>query len=199
MGDNVTPGISVELATAEDMVRAGELIGAQLAAGDVLVLTGPLGAGKTTFARGLGRALGVRGPVTSPTFVLARTHPSLVGGPELIHVDAYRLGDPAELDDLGLDLAASVTVVEWGSEAVPLITDRWLEVTIERSTALSAPAGGTERDDHDQNSDHDHDHEHDDEPVDPRRLTLTTTGVFNRPLEASLGRALRAEFGASPA
>ena len=106
MRDETTPGTSVELATADDMVRAGELIGAQLAAGDVLVLTGPLGAGKTTFARGLGAALGVRGPVTSPTFVLARTHPSLVGGPELIHVDAYRLGDPAELDDLRSALAA---------------------------------------------------------------------------------------------
>ncbi|WP_394254134.1 tRNA (adenosine(37)-N6)-threonylcarbamoyltransferase complex ATPase subunit type 1 TsaE [Pseudoclavibacter helvolus] len=192
MRDETTPGTSVELATADDMVRAGELIGVQLAAGDVLVLTGPLGAGKTTFARGLGAALGVRGPVTSPTFVLARTHPSLVGGPELIHVDAYRLGDPAELDDLGLDLGASVTVVEWGSEAVPLITDRWLEVTIDRSTALATSVGDDE-------GPADQGLEDDDEPLDPRRLTLTATGVFDRPLEASLGRALRAEFGPSPA
>lgn len=189
MGEELTSGVSVVLATADDMVRAGELVGGQLSAGDVLVLTGPLGAGKTTFARGLGSALGVRGPVTSPTFVLARTHPSLVGGPELIHVDAYRLGDRAELDDLGLDLAASVTVVEWGSEAVPLITDRWLEATIDRSTAssLSAPDALDGLDGSD------------DEPLDPRRLTLTAIGAWDRPVAAALGQALRAEFGASPA
>lgn len=196
MGEELTSGVSVVLATADDMVRAGELVGGQLSAGDVLVLTGPLGAGKTTFARGLGSALGVRGPVTSPTFVLARTHPSLVGGPELIHVDAYRLGDPAELDDLGLDLAASVTVVEWGSEAVPLITDRWLEATIDRSTAssLSAPDALDGLDGSDRDGD-----EGDDEPLDPRRLTLTAIGAWDRPVAAALGQALRAEFGASPA
>lgn len=196
MGREMTPGISVDLATADDMVRAGELVGGQLVAGDVLVLTGPLGAGKTTFARGLGSALGVRGPVTSPTFVLARTHPSLVGGPELIHVDAYRLGDPAELDDLGLDLAASVTVVEWGSEAVPLITDRWLEATIDRATASSLTASDA-RDGLDENDQGDDDE--DNEPIDPRRLTLTAIGAWDRPVAASLGHALRAEFGASPA
>lgn len=188
---------SVILSTADDMVRAGEVFGAHLQAGDVLVLTGPLGAGKTTFARGLGAALGVRGPVTSPTFVLARTHPSLVGGPELIHVDAYRLGDPAELDDLGLDLAASVTVVEWGSEAVPLITDRWIEATIDRSTTGAPLPGALASEPSDSDSDSELDD--DDEPLAPRRLTLTATGPWDRPLGTALGEALRAEFGAAPA
>ncbi|WP_371030190.1 tRNA (adenosine(37)-N6)-threonylcarbamoyltransferase complex ATPase subunit type 1 TsaE [Pseudoclavibacter sp. JSM 162008] len=192
----MTPSAIVGLATADDMVRAGEIIGGQLVAGDVLVLTGPLGAGKTTFARGLGSALGVRGPVTSPTFVLARTHPSLVGGPELIHVDAYRLGHPAELDDLGLDLAASVTVVEWGRDAVPLVADRWLELTIDRSTASFRAAPEAER--ALSGGGHDDD-DADDEPLDPRRLTLSVHGVWDRPVGESLGRALRTEFGASPA
>src|SRR5665647_2204710 len=79
------------IATPEDMNELGQEIGRSLRAGDVLVLTGPLGAGKTTLTRGIGDGLGVRGPVTSPTFVLARTHPSVTGGPPLVHVDAYRL------------------------------------------------------------------------------------------------------------
>ncbi|PPG38909.1 tRNA (adenosine(37)-N6)-threonylcarbamoyltransferase complex ATPase subunit type 1 TsaE [Pseudoclavibacter sp. RFBA6] len=177
------------------MVRAGEIVGGQLVAGDVLVLTGPLGAGKTTFARGLGAALGVRGPVTSPTFVLARTHPSLAGGPDLVHVDAYRLGHPAELDDLGLDLAASVTVVEWGRDAVPLVTDRWLEITIDRSTASFPAAPAAER----PRSEGPPDDDADDEPLDPRRLTLGVHGAWDRPVGESLGSALRTEFGAPAA
>ncbi|WP_441294332.1 tRNA (adenosine(37)-N6)-threonylcarbamoyltransferase complex ATPase subunit type 1 TsaE, partial [Curtobacterium sp. B18] len=75
--------------------------------------TRPLGAGKTTMTRGLGAALGARGQVSSPTFVLARTHPT-TAGPDLVHVDAYRLSDPVELDDLDLDWDASIVVVEWG-------------------------------------------------------------------------------------
>ena len=81
----------------------GRRLAQVLAAGDLVVLTGGLGAGKTTLTQGLGEGLGVRGPITSPTFVIARVHPSLVGGPDLVHVDAYRLGGAAELDDLDLD------------------------------------------------------------------------------------------------
>ena len=84
----------------DQMHELGLELGKALRAGDVLVLTGPLGAGKTTLTRGIGEGLGVRGPVTSPTFVLARTHPSLVDGPPLVHVDAYRLNSAVELDDL---------------------------------------------------------------------------------------------------
>jgi tRNA threonylcarbamoyladenosine biosynthesis protein TsaE len=115
--------------------------------GDLLLLTGDLGAGKTTFTQGLGEALGVRGPIASPTFIIARTHPSLVGGPSLIHVDAYRLSSLAELDDLDLDatLEDSVTVVEWGDPAAALSDDR-LHVTISRTRGgdidPEAPDGG---------------------------------------------------------
>ena len=95
----------------------GAALATVLRAGDLVLLSGPLGAGKTTLVRGLGAAMGVRGAVTSPTFVIARVHPSLTGGPALVHADAYRLSGIAELDDLDLDadLDTSVTVVEWGT------------------------------------------------------------------------------------
>src|SRR6202046_2719509 len=96
------------------MAELGGRLARLRAAGGVVVLSGPLGAGKTTLTRGIGAGLNVRGPVTSPTFVIARVHPSLAGGPALVHVDAYRLGGLAEVDDLDLDLGGSVTVVEWG-------------------------------------------------------------------------------------
>ena len=104
-------------------------------AGDLLILTGDLGAGKTTLTQGLGEGLGVRGPVTSPTFVIARVHPSLSGGPALVHVDAYRLGDAAELDDLDLDtdLDEAVTVVEWGSGLAEALSSDRLELRLERA------------------------------------------------------------------
>ena len=127
------------VATADDMVALGQRLAAVLRPGDLVVLNGTLGAGKTTLVRGIGAGLGVRGPVTSPTFVIARVHPSLTGGPALVHADAYRLASPAEVDDLDLDasLDTSVTVVEWGGGlAEGLAADR-LEVSI----ALAAPAG----------------------------------------------------------
>src|ERR1051326_3201561 len=85
-------------------------------AGDLVLRSGPLGAGKTTLVQGIAEGLKVRGPITSPTFVIARVHPSLSGGPALVHADAYRLGGTLEVDDLDLDesLSESVTVVEWG-------------------------------------------------------------------------------------
>jgi len=126
---------------------ATEVVAPCLRAGDLILLTGDLGAGKTTFTQGLGAALGVRGPVASPTFIIARTHPNLGDGPALIHVDAYRLASLAELDDLDLDatLEDSVTVVEWGDPAAALSDDR-LHITIERTRGgeidPEAPDGG---------------------------------------------------------
>ncbi|WP_203338718.1 tRNA (adenosine(37)-N6)-threonylcarbamoyltransferase complex ATPase subunit type 1 TsaE [Nocardioides limicola] len=124
-----------DAADADAMREVGRAVAVTLRAGDLLVLTGELGAGKTTFTQGLAEGLGVRGQVTSPTFVIARVHPSLVGGPSLVHVDAYRLGGGDELDDLDLDtsLDEAVTVVEWGEGlAEALATDR-LEVRITRA------------------------------------------------------------------
>ncbi|SFN94239.1 tRNA (adenosine(37)-N6)-threonylcarbamoyltransferase complex ATPase subunit type 1 TsaE [Mycetocola miduiensis] len=125
---------NIVVATSDDMHAFGVRLGRSLSAGDLLVLTGPLGAGKTTLARGIGEGLGVRGPVTSPTFVLARTHPSIVGGPPLVHVDAYRLSEPIELDDLDIDFAGSVVLVEWGRGMVDAVASRWVDVEIERPT-----------------------------------------------------------------
>jgi tRNA threonylcarbamoyl adenosine modification protein YjeE len=121
-----------EVATAADMERLGESIGAGLVAGDLIVLTGPLGAGKTTLTRGIAAGLGVRGPVQSPTFVIARTHPSLVGGAPLVHADAYRLDSAMELDDLDVDVDGSVTIVEWGRGKVDGLRESWYDIEIER-------------------------------------------------------------------
>lgn len=123
--------------TAEDMHELGRALARLLRPGDLVVLTGDLGAGKTTLAQGLGDGLGVRGPVTSPTFVISRVHPSLVGGPALVHVDAYRLGSADEVDDLDLDasLEEAVTVVEWGAGLVEQLASDRLEVQLERPSA----------------------------------------------------------------
>lgn len=114
--DGGRAGSVVRAVDAEATRAAGVRFAEQLRPGDLVILSGELGAGKTTFTQGLAAGLGVRGPITSPTFVLARVHPSLTGGPALVHVDAYRLGSLAELDDLDLDASfdESVTVVEWG-------------------------------------------------------------------------------------
>ncbi len=110
---------------------AEELAG-HLRAGDLLILTGNLGAGKTTFTQSLGRALDVSGRITSPTFIIAREHPSRSGGPALVHVDAYRLADGEELEDLDLDseLDESITVVEWGAGLAEQLSTDYLEITI---------------------------------------------------------------------
>jgi tRNA threonylcarbamoyladenosine biosynthesis protein TsaE len=122
----------VWVATAADMRYLGERLSGLLRAGDLVVLSGPLGAGKTTLAQGIGAGLGVRGQVTSPTFVIARVHPSLGTGPDLVHADAYRLGSRAEVDDLDLDadLATAVTIVEWGDGLVEDLADSFLSISI---------------------------------------------------------------------
>ncbi len=113
------------------MVEFGRLLGLRLRAGDLVILSGDLGAGKTTLMRGLGEGLGVRGPVTSPTFVIARRHPSQVGGPALVHADAYRLGSAEEFEDLDLATDTDVICVEWGRGRAEGLSERRLEIDIE--------------------------------------------------------------------
>jgi len=123
----------ITIATAEAMHQLGVKLSAQLRAGDLVLVNGPLGAGKTVLAQGIGAGLGVSG-VTSPTFVISRVHKANV---PFIHVDAYRLVDSENpnlyLDDLDLDIANSITVIEWGgAESARLSEDR-IEITIDRS------------------------------------------------------------------
>jgi tRNA threonylcarbamoyladenosine biosynthesis protein TsaE len=139
------------LPTVDDTHELGRRLGAILRAGDLVVLNGPLGAGKTALAQGIGAGMGVQGRVASPTFVIARVHPAGAdGGAALVHVDAYRLGSLDEVDDLDLDVDAqsSVTVVEWGAGMVEQLADARLEITLERDddsderTATLVPRGG---------------------------------------------------------
>lgn len=154
--------LDVEVRTPEQMEQLGAQVAGWLSPGDVLLLNGALGAGKTTFTRGLGAALGVRGAVTSPTFVIARVHP---GPLPLVHVDAYRLASYAELDDLDLehDLAEAVTVIEWGGGVAEGLASRRLEIAIERSAGHDVSEHGPD----DGVEDHD-----------PRRVVITSIGGF---------------------
>jgi tRNA threonylcarbamoyladenosine biosynthesis protein TsaE len=134
------------LPAPEDTRALGTELAGLVRAGDLVVLVGPLGAGKTALTQGLGAGLGVREPVTSPTFVIARVHTG--GRVPLVHVDAYRLGSVADVDDLDLDASAeeSVTVVEWGQGLVEQLTDEHLEVRLDRRdddvrTAVLVPHG----------------------------------------------------------
>ena len=122
----------MKLATVEDTKSFGRALAGVLRAGDLVLLSGPLGAGKTALAQGIGAGLRVPGEVTSPTFVIARVHRG--GRLPFVHVDAYRLGTPGEVDDLDLDASVddSVTVVEWGGGKVEQLADAYLEVRIER-------------------------------------------------------------------
>lgn len=133
-------GVVIATASAGQTRDLGERLAALLRAGDLVVLAGGLGAGKTTLAQGIGAGLGVRGRVSSPTFIIARTHPSTRGGPDLIHVDAYRLGSLEEVDALDLDssLQDSVTLVEWGEDKVESLAAEPLTVEVRR------PHGGLE-------------------------------------------------------
>ena len=127
-----------------DTKKLGEELGAALEAGDLVVLDGPLGAGKTTFTQGIARGMGVKGRVTSPTFVIAREHSSIGNGPSLVHVDAYRLGDDplGELDALDLDsaLEEAVVVAEWGGGLVEQLAQRYVHVTLDRRTHAETEA-----------------------------------------------------------
>ena len=168
MTDDALPLFDGPVADAETMEALGRRLGGLLRAGDLVVLTGPLGAGKTTLTRGIGEGLQVRGQVASPTFVLARTHPSATGAP-LVHVDAYRLGGAAELDDLDLDYEGSVVVVEWGAGLLDGVSESWLDVVIERPTGAGAAAA-------DPSSDPDSDADPDATVDEPRHVTITMHG-----------------------
>ncbi|MET8521661.1 tRNA (adenosine(37)-N6)-threonylcarbamoyltransferase complex ATPase subunit type 1 TsaE [Nocardioides sp. NPDC004968] len=161
----------VEALDADAMFELGRRVAGLVAAGDVLVLSGGLGAGKTTFTKGLGAGLGVRGEITSPTFVIARVHPSTVGGPELVHVDAYRLGGIEELDDLDLDtdLDDAVTVVEWGEGLAEGLSESRLEIRIVRAEADEAPLDLVEAPD----------------GADPRRVEIVPVGARWRGVDLS--------------
>ena len=132
---------TAELPTAADTMSLGARLGVELRAGDVVVLSGPLGAGKTVLAKGIAEAMDVEGPVTSPTFVLARVHrPRRAGVPAMVHVDMYRLLDHASVDllgeldslDLDTDLDDAVVVVEWGEGLVERLSESHLDIRLER-------------------------------------------------------------------
>jgi tRNA threonylcarbamoyladenosine biosynthesis protein TsaE len=145
----------ISVATAEEMRELGRRLGSVLKAGDLVILSGGLGAGKTTLTKGIGDGLGVRGPITSPTFVIARVHPPVAvasgppPGPALVHVDAYRLGSALELDDLDLDtdVASAVTVVEWGEGLAEGLSADRMEITIASVAADGAEAADAEEND----------------------------------------------------
>jgi len=141
---------TLTIGTAAQTHALAAALGAVLEAGDLLVLSGELGAGKTTFTQGLGEGLGVRAGIISPTFVLVRIHPNLPdgprpGGPDLVHVDAYRLGSASEIDDIDLEntMDSSVTVVEWGRGRVEHLSESRLEVELHRQLGGTPPGALT--------------------------------------------------------
>ncbi|MDO4910117.1 MAG: tRNA (adenosine(37)-N6)-threonylcarbamoyltransferase complex ATPase subunit type 1 TsaE [Corynebacterium sp.] len=132
------------LETAADTQALGERLGAQAKAGELYILDGPLGAGKTTFTQGFARGMQVKGRITSPTFVIAREHRSLVGGPTLIHVDAYRLLDGHDVDpldaleslDLDSEIENAVVVAEWGGQFMESLASRYTLIHFDRDSAF---------------------------------------------------------------
>ena len=141
------PDLELVVPTAEEMRKLGQELAGALAAGDVVLLTGDLGAGKTTLTQGIGAGLGVQGTIASPTFVIARVHRSAAGRPPLVHVDAYRLGGWDELEDLDLEasLDEAVTVVEWGTGIAEGLADRRLEIEIVRTHGGEPGEGSQDR------------------------------------------------------
>jgi tRNA threonylcarbamoyladenosine biosynthesis protein TsaE len=140
--------VAIKVPTSDAMVRLGERLTQLLQRGDVILAAGDLGAGKTALTQGIGRGLGSEGPIISPTFVLSRMHPSSIGRPTLMHVDAYRLSSASELDDLDLDAAVadSITVVEWGQGIAEGLSEERLEIGVWTSPAdFSAADDNSER------------------------------------------------------
>ena len=168
--------LEIEIPTAEDMRSFGESLGELLRGGDMVMLNGPLGAGKTTMTQGIAEGMGVSGRVASPTFVIAQVHPSGGSGPDLVHVDAYRLTSLEELDALDLDtsLDESATVVEWGEGKVEVLAEDRLVIDVIR------PEGGVER-------------SIEEIPADAARtLRITGVGARGEELEGSLEEKLKA-------
>lgn len=122
----------LQISTAEEMHEFGNKLAGLLKAGDLVILTGPLGAGKTTFTRGVGEGLHAIGNVSSPTFVIARTHKRENSEVPLVHVDAYRLSSVHEFDDLDIDIDNSIVLVEWGRGFAEELADSWLDIEIGR-------------------------------------------------------------------
>lgn len=185
--------MKLQLTSLDQMRTFAEALAGHLRAGDLLILSGNLGAGKTTFTQSLGRALGVAGRITSPTFVIAREHPSLGDGPALVHVDAYRLSDAEELGDLDLDseLEESITVVEWGAGLAEQLSSDYLGLTITPMFDLAAdiadesevPAGSSAANEADE----------DEAEEDERRLVeLHGHGSTWEPRLQQVGESLRA-------
>ncbi|GAA2243371.1 tRNA (adenosine(37)-N6)-threonylcarbamoyltransferase complex ATPase subunit type 1 TsaE [Rarobacter faecitabidus] len=138
-------GATVTIPTGDAMRDFGAALASILRAGDLVLLTGPLGAGKTTLTQGIGRGLAVRGQIVSPTFTIAREYPG--PGPDLVHVDAYRLGAIEELDALDLDtsLDDSVTVIEWGEGVAEVLSEDRLEIRIARPIGTAEDEQGDAR------------------------------------------------------
>ena len=144
MSDTITATFQVSTSNADQTRSLGEDLGRVLAAGDLVMLSGGLGAGKTTLTQGIGIGMGVRGRVASPTFIVARVHPSLSGGPDLIHADAYRIKDLSDLETLDLDssLDEAVTVVEWGEGKTEAMSDERLSIEVRRAAGGQAETDG---------------------------------------------------------
>lgn len=162
--------IQLTILDSEAMEALGARLAPLLRAGDLVLLNGELGAGKTTLTRGLGAALGARGAVTSPTFVLAREHPTASGVP-LVHVDAYRLATAREVDDLDLDYGHAIVVVEWGAGKLDGVSESWLSIDIRRPQGDAAAEPSA---DDDLSGD------------EPRQVTITGHGSRGLELEARL-------------